>query len=342
MDIQQALSGIVEGEDLAADEMRQVMRQVMGGEATEAQIGALLVGLRMKGETIEEIAAAVEVMRELATPVQVEAPGLLDMAGTGGDGANLFNVSTAAALVVAAAGVKVAKHGNRGVSSRSGSSDLLEELGLPLDLDPGQIARCIEAVGIGFLFAPRHHSAMRHAVGPRRELALRTIFNMLGPMTNPAAVKRQVIGVFSAALAPKMAQVLQRLGSEHVLVVHGEDGLDEISLAGATRVVELKAGEISQYRITPEDFGLPRQSLDGLAVDSPAQSARLLRSALTGKADKAAQMIALNAGAGIYVGGVADSLEQGVKMAEDVLAIGSAAEKLSELVQFAQLARSSQ
>lgn len=341
MDIQQALSRIVEGENLAAVEMRQVMHQVMGGEASEAQIGALLVGLRMKGETIEEIAAAVEVMRELATPVRVAAPGLLDMAGTGGDGANLFNVSTAAALVIAAAGGKVAKHGNRGVSSHSGSSDLLEELGLPLDLEPGQIARCIEAVGIGFLFAPRHHSAMRHAVGPRRELALRTIFNMLGPMTNPAAVKRQVIGVFSAALAPKMAQVLQRLGSEHVLVVHGEDGLDEISLAGPTLVVELKAGEISQYRITPEDFGVPRQSLDGLAVDSPAQSARLLRSALTGKAQKAAQMIALNAGAGIYVGGVAGSLEEGVKIAEDVLAIGSAAEKLNELVQFAQLARDS-
>ena len=341
MDIQQALSRIAEGGNLHAGEMQEVMRQVMGGAATEAQIGALLMGLRMKGETIEEIAAAVEVMRELATPVQVRADHLVDIVGTGGDGANLFNVSTAAAFVMAAAGGHVAKHGSRGVSSSSGSSDLLDQLGLPLDLSPEQIARCIEEVGMGFMFAPMHHGAMKHALGPRRELALRTIFNLLGPMTNPAGVKRQLIGVFSEELAPHMAEVLKRLGSEHIMVVHADDGLDEISLAAPTQVVELKDGEISRYRISPEDFGIPRQSLSGLTVETPAQSAGLIRAALTGKADKAARMIALNAGAGIYVSGIAASLVEGVTMAEDILAIGTASEKLKELVVFAQLARES-
>ena len=341
MDIQQALSRIVEGGNLHSGEMQEVMRQVMGGAATEAQIGALLMGLRMKGETIEEIAAAVEVMRELATPVQVRADHLVDIVGTGGDGANLFNVSTAAAFVVAAAGGHVAKHGSRGVSSNSGSSDLLDHLGLPLDLSPEQIARCIEEVGMGFMFAPRHHGAMKHALGPRRELALRTIFNLLGPMTNPAGVKRQLIGVFSEQLAPHMAQVLKRLGSEHIMVVHADDGLDEISLAAPTQVVELRDGEISRYRISPEDFGIPRQSLSGLAVETPAQSASLIRAALAGKAEKAALMIALNAGAGIYVSGIAASLAEGVTMAEDILAIGTASEKLKELIVFAQLARES-
>ncbi|MCY4427988.1 MAG: anthranilate phosphoribosyltransferase [Halieaceae bacterium] len=341
MDIQQALSRIAEGGNLHAGEMQEVMRQVMGGAATEAQIGALLMGLRMKGETIEEIAAAVEVMRELATPVQVRADHLVDIVGTGGDGANLFNVSTAAAFVMAAAGGHVAKHGSRGVSSSSGSSDLLDQLGLPLDLSPEQIARCIEEVGMGFMFAPMHHGAMKHALGPRRELALRTIFNLLGPMTNPAGVKRQLIGVFSEELAPHMAEVLKRLGSEHIMVVHADDGLDEISLAAPTEVVELKHGEISRYRISPEDFGIPRQSLSGLTVETPAQSADLIRAALTGKADKAARMIALNAGAGIYVSGIAASLAEGVTMAEDILAIGAASEKLKELIVFAQLARES-
>ena len=341
MDIQQALSRIAEGRHLHAGEMQEVMRQVMSGAATEAQTGALLMGLRMKGETIEEIAAAVEVMRELATPVQVRADHLVDIVGTGGDGANLFNVSTAAAFVVAAAGGHVAKHGNRGVSSSSGSSDLLDHLGLPLDLTPEQIARCIEEVGMGFMFAPRHHGAMKHALGPRRELALRTIFNLLGPMTNPAGVKRQLIGVFSEELAPHMAQVLKRLGSEHIMVVHADDGLDEISLAAPTQVVELRDGEISRYSISPEDFGIPRQSLSGLAVETPAQSAGLIRAALAGKAEKAARMIALNAGAGIYVSGIAASLAEGVTMAEDILAIGAASEKLKELIVFAQLARES-
>ncbi len=341
MDIQQALSKIVTGEHLSGDEMKAVMHQVMGGEATEAQIGALLMGLRMKGESIEEITAAVEVMRELATPVSVSADHLVDIVGTGGDGANLFNVSTASSFVAAAAGAHVAKHGNRGVSSSSGASDLLSELGLPLDLAPEQIGRCIEEVGMGFMFAPVHHSAMKHAVGPRKELAMRTIFNMLGPMTNPAGVKRQLIGVFSAALAPQMAETLKRLGSEHILVVHGDDGMDEISITGATRVVELKDGEINAYSIEPEDFDIPSQDLDGLIVEGPAQSADLIRAAFSGGAEKAAQLIALNAGAAIYVSGIANNMAEGVAMADDVIASGAAMEKLKELMQFAQLAHDS-
>ena len=227
MDIQKAVVALVEPRDLTREEMAGVMRQVMSGDATDAQIGALLVALRIKGETIDEIAGAAQVMRELATPVTVDCPHLVDLVGTGGDGANLFNVSTASTFVVAAAGAHVAKHGNRGVSSSSGSSDVLETLGLPLDLDPKQVARAIEEVGVGFMFAPAHHSAMRYAVGPRRELGMRTIFNVLGPLTNPAGVKRQVIGVFSAELCEPLAQVCKTLGAEHVMVLHSDDGLDD-------------------------------------------------------------------------------------------------------------------
>jgi anthranilate phosphoribosyltransferase len=339
MNIQEALSQLVDGKNLDGEQMKAVMHQVMGGEATAAQIGALLMGLRMKGETIDEVAAAVEVMRELALPVQINAENLVDIVGTGGDGANLFNVSTASSFITAAAGAHVAKHGNRGVSSSSGASDLLSELGLPLDLSPEQISRCVEQVGMGFMFAPVHHSAMKHAVGPRKEMGMRTLFNILGPMTNPAGVKRQLIGVFSADFAPQMAEVLQRLGSEHVLLVHSEDGLDEISIAAPTQVVELKNGEITHYTINPEDFGVATQSLDGLIVDGPAQSADLIRQAFSGKAPKAAEVLALNAGAAIYVSGVASSIKEGVAIAEDVLASGAAMEKLKELMQFAQLAQ---
>jgi len=266
MNIQNALARLVEHTDLSADEMRTVMYQIMGGEATPAQIGAVLVALRMKGETIEEIAAAVEVMRELATPVDVQGQHLVDIVGTGGDDANLFNVSTAAAFVVAAAGGQVAKHGNRSVSSTSGSSDVLAKLGVPLDLSPAQIARCIDEVGMGFMFAPVHHSAMKHAVDPRKELGMRTIFNMLGPMTNPAGVKRQLIGVFSQSLCRPMVEVLKRLGSERVMVVHADDGLDEISLAAPTQVVELRDGGITEYQLQGVEFGIPVQNLEGLTV----------------------------------------------------------------------------
>ena len=343
MDIQKAIAALVEGQSLSREEMSGVMRQVMSGDATDAQIGALLVALRIKGETIDEIAGAAQVMRELATPVKVNCPHLVDLVGTGGDGANLFNISTASTFVVAAAGAHVAKHGNRGVSSSSGSSDVLETLGMPLDLDPGQVARAIEEIGLGFMFAPAHHSAMRYAVGPRRELGMRTIFNVLGPLTNPAGVTRQVIGVFSADLCQPLAEVLKALGSEHVMIVHSDDGLDEISIAGPTQVAELRAGNIETYRISPEDFGVERQSLDGLSVADASASAALIRSALSGGDDeasrKAAAIISLNAGATIYVAGVASTLADGVAMAEDLLASGQAGEKLKSFVDFTQLMR---
>jgi anthranilate phosphoribosyltransferase len=345
MDIQQALARIVDGHDLARDEMAGVMRQVMSGEATDAQIGGLLVALRMKGETIDEIAGAAQVMRELATPVKVDAEHLVDLVGTGGDGANLFNVSTASTFVVAAAGASVAKHGNRSVSSTSGSSDVLERLGMPLDLDPDQVARAIREVGVGFMFAPAHHSAMRHAVGPRRDLGMRTLFNILGPMTNPAGVKRQVIGVFSADLCEPMARVLQTLGSEHVMIVHADDGLDEISIAAGTRVAELRDGSVTTYHISPEEFGQQRQSLEGLSVGSADGSAALIRGALgaanSDAARKAAAIIALNAGATIYVSGVAATLADGVAMAEDILATGQGLEKLKQFIDFTRLMRES-
>jgi len=341
MDMQQALARLVAKQDLSRQEMASVMGTVMSGGASDAQIGALLVALRMKGETIDEIAGAAQVMRELATPVAVAGPHLVDLVGTGGDGSNLFNVSTAATFVVAAAGAQVAKHGNRSVSSTSGSSDLLEELGVPLDLSPAQVARSIDSVGLGFMFAPAHHAAMRHAVGPRRELGMRTLFNVLGPLTNPAGVKRQVIGVFDPALCRPLAEVLKVLGSEHALVVHGEGGLDEISISGSTQVAELVRGTVSSYHIAPEDFGFERQDLSGLAVSSAAESAAIIRAAL-GRGDselgrKAATMIALNAGATIYVSGLAATIADGVAMADDLIATGQAMEKLKEFVSFTQV-----
>ncbi|MFT6288385.1 MAG: anthranilate phosphoribosyltransferase [Alcanivorax sp.] len=341
MNIQQALAHLVEGKDLSRQAMAAVMTQVMTGEATDAQIGGLLMGLRCKGESIDEIAGAAAVMRDLATPVEVAQDNLVDLVGTGGDGANLFNVSTASTFVVAAAGARVAKHGNRSVSSTSGSSDVLETLGVPLDLSPEQVARAINEVGMGFMFAPAHHSAMRHAIGPRRELGMRTLFNILGPLTNPAKVKRQVLGVFSADLVEPLAHVLQALGSEHAMVVHGDEGLDEISIAGGTQVAELRNGEITTYRISPRDFGMIVQSLDGLIVDSAEASAALIRGALSGSDDaaakKAAAMIALNAGATIYVSGVASTLAEGVAIADDLLDSGQAEEKLKAFINFTQL-----
>jgi anthranilate phosphoribosyltransferase len=343
MSLQDALARLVDRQDLSREQMSAVMRQVMSGDATDAQIGGLLVALRMKGETTDEIAGAAAVMRDLATPVTVSDEHLVDLVGTGGDGANLFNVSTASSFVVAAAGARVAKHGNRSVSSTSGSSDVLEHLGVPLDLSPVQVARAIDEVGVGFMFAPAHHSAMRYAIGPRRELGMRTMFNILGPLTNPARVKRQVIGVFSPDLCLPMARVLKALGSVHAMVVHSDDGLDEISIAAGTRVAELRDGDISSFHITPEEFRLQRQSLDGLVVNSAAASADLICRALAGADDEAARkaaiMLTLNAGATIYVSGVAATLADGVAMADDVLASGQAAEKLRHFIDFTRLMR---
>jgi anthranilate phosphoribosyltransferase len=343
MNIEQALPLWVQRRDLSREQMAAVMRQVMSGGATDAQIGGMLVALRMKGESIDEIAGAAQVMRELMLPVRVSGEHLVDLVGTGGDGANLFNVSTASTFVVAASGARVAKHGNRSVSSTSGSSDVLEALGVPLDLDPPQLARCIDSVGMGFLFAPNHHSAMRHAIGPRKELGMRTLFNILGPLTNPAGVKRQVLGVFDAALCEPLARVLGSLGHEHALVVHADDGLDELSIAATTQVSELRDGVVTSYRLEPEEVGIERQDLEGLAVESAAQSAALIRAALAGEdsaaARKAAAMIALNAGATIYVAGIANSLAAGVALAEDLLASGQALEKLNAFVDFTRMVR---
>jgi anthranilate phosphoribosyltransferase len=343
MDIKEALNRVVNQLDLSTAEMQDVMRLIMTGQCTDAQIGAFLMGMRMKSESIDEIVGAATVMRELASPVQIDAERLVDTCGTGGDGMNVFNVSTAAAFVVAAAGGRVAKHGNRAVSGKSGSADLLEAAGVYLNLTPAQVARCVESVGVGFMFAPAHHGAMKHAIGPRRELGLRTLFNMLGPMTNPAGVKHQVIGVFSQALCRPMAEVLQRLGSRHVLVVHAQDGLDEISLAAPTHVAELKDGVVSEYRIQPEDFGIRSQTLIGLTVEGAADSLALIRDALgrrkTEHGQKAADMIVLNAGAALYAADLATSLKEGVHLAQDALHTGLAWEKLDELVSFTAVFR---
>lgn len=346
MNIQQALSIVVEKKDLAQNEMAAVMRQIMTGEATPAQIGGFLVALRMKSETVDEITAAAQVMRELATPVTINAENLVDTCGTGGDGANLFNVSTAAAFVVAACGGKVAKHGNRSVSSSTGSADVLEAAGVHLSLSSEEVARCVEEVGVGFMFAPAYHGAMKHAIGPRKELAMRTIFNMLGPMTNPAGVKRQVIGVFTAALCRPMAAVLKKLGSEHVLVVHASDGLDEFTLSGNTHVAELKNGTINEYQVGPEDVGLSVSSLEGLSVNSAEESLALITDALGKRAQsashQAADIIAFNAGAAVYVAGIADSLAEGVRMAEDAIGSGLAKAKIQELAAFSDCCKNAQ
>ncbi|MFV0456381.1 MAG: anthranilate phosphoribosyltransferase [Pseudomonas sp.] len=341
MDIKQALNRVVGQLDLTTEEMKAVMRQIMTGQCTDAQIGAFLMGMRMKSETIDEIVGAVEVMRELAEPVHFNSERLVDTCGTGGDGMNIFNVSTAASFVVAAAGGKVAKHGNRAVSGKSGSADLLEAAGVYLDLTPEQVARSVDTVGVGFMFAPAHHGAMKFAAGPRRELGLRTLFNILGPMANPAGVKHQVLGVFSKALCRPMAEVLARLGSTHVLVVHAQDGLDEISLAAPTFVAELKNGEVSEYKIQPEDFGIKSQSLIGLNVDDAQGSLALIRDALgrrqTENGQKAADIIVLNAGAALYAADMTSSLHEGVGVAHDVLHTGLARDRLEELVSFTSI-----
>lgn len=332
MDMQSAIRAVTERRDLDGDQMQSVMRLIMTGQATPAQIGGFLVGLRMKGETVDEIAAAAKVMRELATHVEVSGPHLVDTCGTGGDGASTFNISTASALVSAAAGARVAKHGNRSVSSKSGSADVLEAAGVRLDLAPSQVAACIDRVGVGFLFAPRHHGAMKHAIGPRREMGIRTVFNLLGPLTNPAGAPNQVLGVFSSQWLEPLAQVLKQLGSEHVLVVHAEDGLDEISIGASTGVAELKHGDISVYTIKPEDFGLSRAALSALAVDDAVQSLDMIRSVLDNETGPARDIVMLNAGAAIYACGLAASLKDGVTRAGEVLENGKARTTLEELI----------
>jgi anthranilate phosphoribosyltransferase len=316
--------------------MTEVMRTIMTGGATPAQIGGFLVGLRMKGETVTEITAAARVMRELATRVEVGAEHLVDTCGTGGDASGSFNISTAAAFVAAAAGARVAKHGNRSVSSKSGSADVLEAAGVRLDLTPEQVARCIAEVGVGFMFAPAHHGAMKHAIGPRREMGARTVFNVLGPLTNPAGAPNQVLGVFSAELLEPLAEVLQRLGSRHVLVVHARDGLDEISVGDKTEVAELKDGQVRRYSIQPEDFGMTRTPIDALRADDAADSLATIRAVLEDHAGPARDIVALNAGAAIYVAGLASSLKDGVDKADAAIASGEARNRLDRLVVLTQ------
>lgn len=338
-----ALDRAINTIDLTYAEMRGVMLAIMQGQCPDAMMGALLTALRMKGESIEEITAAAQVMRELAIKVDLsDVPHVVDIVGTGGDGANLFNVSTAATMVAAVAGCHVAKHGNGGVSGKSGSSDLLQQAGINLALNTEQITQSIKTHGIGFLFAPNHHVAMKHAMPIRRTLKTRTVFNILGPLTNPAGVKNAVIGVFNPSLCEPLANVFKNLGAEHVLVVGSVDNLDEISLATYTHVAELKNGKVSVYDIEPEDVGIESQTLKGLIIDSPSQSLALIREALANNpnktpiAKKAADMIALNAGATIYVAGKADTIKQGVAMAQDIISSGKALQKMAALASFTQ------
>lgn len=335
-DIHDALSLLADGQELSPELMRAAMTGIMGGQADAAQIGGFLMALRVKGETPAEIAAAAEVMRGFAARVEIDREGLTDIVGTGGDGASLFNVSTASAFVAAAAGARVAKHGNRAVSSKSGAADLLEAAGCRLDLSPEQVGALIGELNIGFLFAPAHHAAMKHAIGPRKSLGLRTLFNLLGPLTNPALAPNQVLGVFSTDLLRPMAEVMQRLGARHVMVVHSTDGLDEISPCAPTRVAELRDGAIGEYQVFPEDFGIQLETLASLIVTGAADSLALIESALAGEPGPAADMIALNAGAAIYVSGQAESLAAGVDRAREVLAKGAGLARLHDYAERTQ------
>ena len=333
MNIQQAIKQVIAREDLSEAQMHEVMTEVMTGKATDAQIGAFLVALSMKGESVAEITAAAKVMRSLATGVQLKkTKHLVDTCGTGGDGLGLFNVSTACAFVVAAAGGQVAKHGNRSISSKSGSADVLEAAGVNLEMSAEQIGNCVDKIGVGFMFAPAHHSAMKHAIGPRRELAVRTIFNVLGPLTNPAGAPHQVMGVYDKNLVEPIANVLKALGSKHVLVVHSADGLDEISIADDTYVAELKDGQVSTYNINPSDFGLPLGSLEDIKAEDAESSLILIQQALDGVEGAAKNIIALNAGAAIYAADLTDSLQACVDKALSILNSGDAHQKLDDFV----------
>ena len=336
MNIQTAIKALMQGKNLSQNEMQEVMSAIMGGEATPSQISGFLVALAIKGETVDEIVGAATIMRSLAAPVDIQAQKIIDSVGTGGDGAKLFNVSTASSFVVAAAGGTVAKHGNRAASGNSGSADLLEAAGVNISIRPEQVAECINETGIGFMFAPMHHAAMKHAIATRKEIAVRTVFNLLGPITNPARATHQLTGVFSRHWVEPMAEVLGRLGSQHALVVHSDDGLDEISLATTTLVAEFKDGEVTSYTIGPEEFGIVPQSLGPLIIEDAAQSLKLIRSALAGEPGPALDMVALNAGATLYAGDLSSSLVEGVKLAQETLSSGKALEKLDELATVTQ------
>ena len=334
---QDALLRVIEHREIFHDEMISLMRQIMQGEISPVMTAAILTGLRVKKETVGEITAAAQVMRELSTRIEVaDNSRFVDIVGTGGDGAHTFNISTAAMFVAAAAGAKVAKHGNRSVSSSSGSADVLESLGANIMLTPAQVGECLAATGIGFMFAPNHHSAMKNVAPVRREMGVRTIFNILGPLTNPAGAPNTLLGVFHTDLVGILVRVMERLGAKHVLVVHGKDGMDEISLGAATMVGELKDGKISEYEIHPEDYGLQMSSNRSLRVGNAGESKAMLYSALANEEGTAREIVALNAGTALYVANVAASIPQGIALAREAIVSGAARAKLDEFVCFTQ------
>tara|TARA_B100000929_G_scaffold283259_1_gene264140 strand:- start:2943 stop:3965 length:1023 start_codon:yes stop_codon:yes gene_type:complete len=336
MDIQTAINNVINNINLNREDMHSIMQTIMKGEATPAQIGGLLVALRIKGETVDEITAAAEVMRELATKVDVDKTNLIDTCGTGGDSSNTFNISTTSAFVVAASGARVAKHGNRSVSSKSGSADVLEAAGINIELDAEEVASCIDNIGIGFMFAPMHHSAMKYAIGPRRELGLRTLFNVLGPLTNPASAPNQVIGVFEKKWLNPLAETLKQLGSKHILIVHSEDGMDEISISAKTFIAELKDKEINNYEISPDDFDIKKFNINDLSVETIDESLTMMKSVLDNNDNAAKAIVSLNAGAAIYTSGIGDSIKTGVDMAKNIIESGAAKKKFEMLIQHTQ------
>lgn len=332
---QEALQRIIAHQEIMHDDMVSLMRQIMQGDISPVLIAAIITGLRVKRETIVEITAAAQVMREFASKVAVpDHTHLVDTCGTGGDSLHTFNISTAAAFVAAAAGARVAKHGGRSVSSKSGSADVLEALGVNLNQTPQQVAQSVGEIGVGFMFAPNYHAAMKHAAPVRRELGIKTLFNILGPLTNPANAKRQVLGVFNADLVETLAHVLQRLGSEHVLIAHGSDGLDEITITGETRIGELKNGQVNVYTVRPEDFGLKTSPIEAIQVTNSEHAKTMLLSVLENTAGTARDIVLMNAGAAIYAAGVTDTLAQGVQSALRAIESGAALKKLHDLVEF--------
>jgi len=328
----EAIQKLVAGQDLGGEGARAVMDQIMSGQATDAQIGAFLIALRLKGETVDEIAGCARVMREKATPVVTKRTDLVDTCGTGGDGSGTFNISTAVAFVAAGAGLGVAKHGNRAMSSQCGSADVLAELGVNIEVTPEKVGECIDEAGIGFLFAPALHGAMKYAIGPRREIGTRTVFNVLGPLTNPAGAKCQLIGVYAPELTDKIAGVLGELGSQRAFVVHGSDGLDEITLTGSTQISELRNGEVHTREINPADFGLETVNAAALKGGDAAVNAQILRDVLAGKQGPALDIVLLNAAAALVAGGVAETLEEGLETARSTVAAGAASAALDQLV----------
>lgn len=332
MNIQSAIQKAIENQNLTLQEMTDVMHQIMTGQATDSQIGGFLIAMRMKGETVDEITAAATVMRSLSTRVDLNTENLVEIVGTGGDGSSTFNISTASCLVVAAAGGRVAKHGNRSISSKSGAADLLEQAGVNINITADQVKECVEDVGVGFMFAPLHHSAMKHAIGPRKEMGVRTLFNLLGPLTNPAGTPNQVLGVFDKNWVRPIADVLNKLGSHNVMVVHGEDGMDEISISAPTFVAELRDGKVNEFTIEPEDFGFQKHPISEIRVKNAEESLEIVSSVLNNEASAARDIVALNAGAAIYAAGITASHQAGIERALEAIESGAAKQKLLDLI----------